>query len=259
LGLDMLKCVFDFGFVITHGTFPAIAHGFDLKRNLADKLNDEVVVHIKQAMKHDLISILQPIAILNVIACIRHEVPDLLKGLNDYFTTENKPDQKTYTAAHYFVKIEDYHRFVFGSYEFHQELPTPDQFKTVHVFLLSHLLILTFSLCRHSSPSTKLLSNLSHGEELSKCPPQQLLKLFQGPSFSNLPLLPLWLKQRDSALTNSLLLPRSPNPILKTYHSLFHHMHTLHSTINISFIFTSIAHPLRLILFCSRFLRHSSL
>jgi hypothetical protein len=244
LGPDMIKCVIDFGFVITHGTFPSIAHGLDLRRNLGDKLNDEVVVHIKQAMQQDLIKILHPVAILNVMACIRHEIPDLLNSLNVYFTTENKHDKHTYTAAHYFVKIEDYHRFVFGSYDFDQELPTTDQFKKVHAFLSSLLQFLTFSLFRYSSPSTKPLSPLSHGAEVSRCPPHLLLKLVHEPSFSNHPLQPLWLNPRGSALTNRLPLPRSQNPILN--HPI-HATSALHN--HFSFIFTSPAHPL--ILFCS--------
>jgi hypothetical protein len=140
LGQDMIKFVIDFGLLITHGTYPSIVQGLDFRRNWGE-LDDEVVVHIKQAMQEDLIKILHPVSILNVTGIIRHEHPNLLDDLTVYFTTENKADKSTFKAAHYFVKIEDYHRFVFGFYNFDQEQPTTDQFKAVHPILLLYVII----------------------------------------------------------------------------------------------------------------------
>ncbi len=122
LGEDMIKFAIDFGLVITHWTYPSLVQHILFRRNLVD-LNQKVVVHIKQAMQEDLIKILHPITFLNVISNIRHEHPNLLDNLNLFFTNENRGNEKTYKAAHYFVKIEDYHRFVYGSYNAIEHYP----------------------------------------------------------------------------------------------------------------------------------------
>jgi hypothetical protein len=142
---NILRFAFGFAFVISHGRYPSLVQHIQFRRNLLDLKNLQVV-HIKQAMQEDLIKILHPIAYLNVIGNIRHEHPMLLEDLNLYFTTENKGNEKVYKAAHYFVKIEDYHRFVYGTYDaVEQERPTDDQFKEVHPILLSYMIILFLS------------------------------------------------------------------------------------------------------------------
>jgi hypothetical protein len=80
LGEAMIKFTIDFSLIITVREFLSIVLGLQFKRNLSH-LIDLVVVHIKQAIQQDLISIIQPIIFLNVIANIRREHPNHLDEL----------------------------------------------------------------------------------------------------------------------------------------------------------------------------------
>jgi hypothetical protein len=131
LGEEMIKFAIDFGLIITIGKFPSIVPGLQFKRNLAH-LNGLIIVHIKQAIHQDLIRPIQPLVFLIVISNTHHEHPNLLDELDLTFATETGPAQSFHKAAHYFVRIEIYHRFVFCAYDVDQDQPTTNDFQEVH-------------------------------------------------------------------------------------------------------------------------------
>jgi hypothetical protein len=78
------------------------------------------------------------------------------------------------------------------------------------------------SLFRYSSTSTRLEFVLSHGEELTRCLPHKLLKLFQDSHLSKTPWQPLLLSPRNAARTKPPL-PRRLT--LNSHHPLCPNLH----------------------------------
>ena len=129
-GEDFVKFAFEFCFVGEHGIYPMMVHGKRFKRKNLTQFNEKEVTHFVQATEEHLPDFAQNLKFVNVFSIVLDLDPSILEPYDVRFSTEDDPF-KNYLPAHYFMPSKEYQKFVYGKYEFDDELAPLKDFKKV--------------------------------------------------------------------------------------------------------------------------------